>query len=400
MYKIPKGTQDLVGSTYTQVNDLIQRIEKQFVNAGGIPLETPVFERTDVLLGKYGEEAESKLIYKLADEGGEQLSLRYDLTVPFVRYAIESGIKQMRRYSIGKVYRRDQPNMKSGRFREFYQADFDIYGEKQEGMMAEATLLSCVASVLRDLGLSFTVLINDIENLKYLLTTKIGIENWRSVCPAIDKLDKQSFESIQPELAILGISADQMQLLQAYLQSSKPFFDKTSKDYASLCEIATLFGFRENLVFTNSLARGLDYYTGFIWEFKLTDHAASVSAGGRYDEMLQGPAVGISLGISRLVSYLPPPSQTWKEQYFVTTVGNIPILTKLSIIQKLQKATDLPVLYTFTEKDKKLNKVLTDCCTSYIRYLVIIAEDELSKGQFIVKDLKDKTQQNKDIITL
>ena len=172
MYKTAKGTKDLTGEEFYRVKFLIDIAEELFIANGGLPLDTPIFERTDVLLGKYGEEAETKLIYKLADQGGEDLSLRYDLTIPFVRYIKEHGIKKMRRYSIGKVYRRNQPNPRQGRLREFYQADFDIVGGKQDDMLTEATLLNIVARFMSKLNLKYKILINDVRNLQTILENK------------------------------------------------------------------------------------------------------------------------------------------------------------------------------------------------------------------------------------
>ncbi len=431
MYKIAKGTQDLTGESYRSIQDLISRVETEFQSAGGVPLETPVFERTDVLLGKYGEDAETKLIYRLADEGGEALALRYDLTVPFTRYVKENGIKQMRRYSIGNVYRRDQPNPKAGRFREFIQADMDIYGEKQEGMLAEATLLNAVCRVLKSLGLSFAILINDVRNLKYMLCEKLGLgggdrpckcrfaglaeppeiasEDCVSACnsggdfrkytAAIDKLDKQTFASLQPELTALGLTTDQQTTLADLLNSNTPFLEETKAEFASLCALAEVMGFRDNLVFTNSLARGLDYYTGFIWEFKLEGVASTISAGGRYDGLLNAPAVGISVGISRLATYIPKPVPEFRDLYYVTTVGTVGILDKMRVVKQLQDK-GYSVSYSLSLQDKKLGKVITDCCASYIRFVAIVGESELASGQFSIKDLKEKTQTVESICRL
>jgi histidyl-tRNA synthetase len=200
MWKVPKGTSDLTGKEYQITHRLIKTIEQEFIKHGGQPLETPVFERKDVLLGKYGEEAETKLIYNLADEGGELLALRYDLTIPFIRYIKENGIGNMRRYAIGKVYRRDQPNKNQGRLREFYQADFDIVGEKQDTMIAEGILLKIACIILNKYNIEYSILINDVKNLKTLLTEELKYEgDWKKLCPIIDKLDKQSFESLKSE---------------------------------------------------------------------------------------------------------------------------------------------------------------------------------------------------------
>lgn len=392
MYKVPKGTKDLYGLDYELIQDLTERVKREFVGAGGEPLETPVFERTDVLLGKYGEEADSKLIYNLKDEGGELLALRYDLTVPFTRFIKENGIKQMRRYSIGKVYRRDQPNIKSGRYREFIQADFDIYGEKQEGMLAEATVLNTVVRALKSYNLSFTILINDIRNLQYLLTTKLGIENWKALCPIIDKLDKQNFKSLKPEFSAVGLSEEKQNELEMLLLSSEPMIEQTQTDYKALLDLADVFGFKSNIIFTNSLARGLDYYTGFIWEFKLDSIASTISAGGRYDNLLGAPTVGISVGISRLASYLTPKNTDWVDKCYVTTIGNVELLDKMRIVKKLQDTMSIPITYSLSLDSKKLNKVIIACCTSYTRFVAIVAETELKDRKFILKDLKNETQ--------
>lgn len=397
MYKAPKGTKDLSGSEYDLIQDLTECVKREFIAAGGEPLETPVFERTDILLGKYGEEADTKLIYNLKDEGGELLALRYDLTIPFMRYVKENSIKQMRRYSVGKVYRRDQPNIKSGRYREFIQADFDIYGEKQEGMLAEATLLNTVVRALKSYDLSFKIQINDIRNLQYLLTTKLGIENWKALCPIIDKLDKQNFKSLNPEFLAVGLSEEKQNELESLLSLSEPMFEQTQNDYKALMDLADVFGFKANIVFTNSLARGLDYYTGFIWEFKLDGIASTISAGGRYDSLLGTSTVGISVGISRLSSYLTPKKPEWIDKVYVTTIGNVELLDKMRVVKKLQDTMTMPIIYSLSLDSKKLNKVITTCCTSYNRYVAIIAETELKDGKFILKDLKNETQTTIDL---
>ncbi len=125
-YVIAKGCMDYWDKSYQRLDNYKKILEEIFIFNGGIPLETPVFENKLVLMNKYGEEAETKLVFNLMEEGGEPLTLRYDHTVPFVRFVKENGIQKIRRYSIGKVYRRDQPQISKGRLREFYQADFDI----------------------------------------------------------------------------------------------------------------------------------------------------------------------------------------------------------------------------------------------------------------------------------
>lgn len=394
MYKVPKGTRDLCGDEYAAINRLIDVTKREFAGAGGEPLDTPVFERVDVLLGKYSEEADTKLIYRLADEGGELLALRYDHTVPFARYVKENGIKQMRRYCVGKVYRRDQPS--PGRYREFIQADFDIYGEKQAGMLAEFTCLNAVRRVLDSFSLHYTILVNDVRNLKHMLETAVGASEWRRVCPIIDKLDKQTFDALVPEFSAIGLSDAQIATLKAAIAVPAPMLSETIADFTTLTALAGVFGFGDKLVFTNSLARGLDYYTGFIWEIKLEGVASTISAGGRYDGLLDGQCVGVSIGISRLAAYIPPIKHEWRDEYFVATVGDVDILDKLRIINKLQMK-GLKIRYALTSTDKKPGKIISECCQAWIRYVVIVGESELTAGKFAIRDLKAKTQIEVDI---
>lgn len=395
MYKTAKGTKDLTGEEFYRVKFLIDIAEELFIANGGLPLDTPIFERTDVLLGKYGEEAETKLIYKLADQGGEDLSLRYDLTIPFVRYIKEHGIKKMRRYSIGKVYRRDQPNPRQGRLREFYQADFDIVGGKQDDMLTEATLLNIVARFMSKLNLKYKILINDVRNLQTILENKLRITNWLRITPIIDKLDKQSFETLIPEFLAVDptINLDELKLA---LNDPNPCNSDTASDFTKLKEAANIFGFSDFLIFTNTLARGLDYYTGFIWEVKIDGIDSSISAGGRYDNLLKTPTAGISFGISRIASIinLDQCNLSQNKDCFVATVGNISIADKLLVIKTLQNSNNYTaVLYDLTSENRKLCSVLAYAASSEITYVAIISENEWNAERIItIKNMKSRSE--------
>lgn len=398
LYKCPKGAVDLTGPTADRITDLSRLAERIFRANGGTLLETPVFERTDLLLGKYGEEAETKLIYRLADQGGEELALRYDLTVPFVRYVRENGIKKMRRYSIGKVYRRDQPNPGQGRLREFYQADFDILGGAQEGMMAEATLLAMGAEFFEAAQIPVTIVVNDVRNLRTLLA-RVGIPaaDVRRLTPVIDKLDKQTFETLVPEFvaasSILGAEPVLLVALRTALESTEPVDADSQADWARLVEgVDALGGAR--LAWSNSLARGLDYYTGFIWEMKGAS-TVSVAAGGRYDGLLGAPTCGISFGISRIAALVPavPAAPLQSRSCLVTTVGAVTAADKLRIVRALRNPEygfD-GVVYDFTTVDRKLGKVLSSADT---RFVAIVAEKEWAACRIVVvRDMLERTEQ-------
>jgi histidyl-tRNA synthetase len=164
-------------------------IRSTFKVHGAVEIDTPVFERKDVLLDKYGEE--SKLIYDLADQGGELLSLRYDLTVPLARYMATHNFSKLKRFHIGKVYRRDDPSIATGRFREFTQCDFDIAGPSSP-MVADAEILKTFVETLKNLDIEFKIKINDRRFLDLAITKKAGVkkELFNTVCSSIDKLDK------------------------------------------------------------------------------------------------------------------------------------------------------------------------------------------------------------------
>ena len=402
LYKCPKGAVDLTGPAADRITDLSRLAERIFRSNGGTLLETPVFERTDLLLGKYGEEAETKLIYRLADQGGEELALRYDLTVPFVRYVRENGIKKMRRYSIGKVYRRDQPNPGQGRLREFYQADFDILGGAQEGMMAEATLLAMGAEFFDAALIPATIFVNDVRNLRTLLS-RVGIPDVdvRRLTPVIDKLDKHTFEALVSEFVtaspVLGVEPTLLVALRAALESPDPVDADSLGDWVQLLEGMDALGVaRTRLVWSNSLARGLDYYTGFIWEMKVNNGmGSSVAAGGRYDELLGTPTCGISVGISRIAALVPvapaPPIQP--RICLVTTVGAVSTVDKLRIVRALRNVDDYGfdgVVYDLTAVDRKLGKVLGSAET---RFVAIVTETEWAAARIVtIRDLSDRTE--------
>jgi len=388
LYQCAKGTQDLVGADYDRIAFLRATAEDLFRANGGIPLDTPVFEYTGVLLGKYGDEADSKLIYQLADQGGGDLSLRYDLTIPFVRYVKENRIKKMRRYSIAKVYRRDQPNIRQGRLREFIQADFDILGGRQEGMMAEAVCLNIVMNFMRTLALPYTILVNDVRNLQYLLRERVGVDPalCRRLFPVIDKLDKQSFDALIPEFMTALPSLD-IERLRAALAETEPVCPETIADWALLRSLLPT----TELVFTNRLARGLDYYTGFIWEVTTPSCPSSISAGGRYDNLLETPTVGLSIGISRIASVAFPTPTEPKLDLLVTSVGVVSAVDRFRVVRELQALGEWSSVTCDLSTDaRKLGKVLSEAAG---RFVAIVAETEWNARRAVtIKDLETRTE--------
>eukprot|EP00382_Lankesteria_abbotti_P000526 CAMPEP_0113844362 /NCGR_PEP_ID=MMETSP0372-20130328/200_1 /TAXON_ID=340204 /ORGANISM="Lankesteria abbotti" /LENGTH=979 /DNA_ID=CAMNT_0000813367 /DNA_START=138 /DNA_END=3077 /DNA_ORIENTATION=- /assembly_acc=CAM_ASM_000359 len=333
--KVAKGTQDFNPLQMALREKIMNIIKGEFKLYGAVQIDTPVFELKETLLGKYGED--QKLIFDLKDQGGEQLSLRYDLTVPFARYAAAHNVEKIKRYHIAKVYRRDEPQMARGRFREFYQCDIDIAGSF-DLMVADSEIIAMLVGTLRrlepyiNIGATsttsgfFKVKLNHRKLLDALLSYCGVPDNlFRPICSAIDKLDKESWADVKREMMLKGLTEEVADSLHKYVFMEGSSRDKLSnlKQNSDLIatldakqaidEIELLFDYLDgpdvskDVSFDLSLARGLDYYTGIIYEAVLMEASVgSVAAGGRYDElvgMFSGkpvPAVGVSLGIERI----------------------------------------------------------------------------------------------------
>ncbi|KAK3383151.1 hypothetical protein B0T24DRAFT_36693 [Lasiosphaeria ovina] len=369
--KTPKGTIDWDGSDMIIREKIFSTITEVFKRHGGVTIDTPVFELREILAGKYGED--SKLIYDLADQGGELCSLRYDLTVPFARYlAMHKNITQIKRYHIAKVYRRDQPAVKKGRMREFYQCDFDIAGAF-DPMIPDAEIIRIINEVFDSLGWqgAYTIKLNSRKILDGIFQVCGVPENLiRPISSAVDKLDKMPWEDVRKEMVDekgldpavadkIGkwvVLKGQRDLLEKLKQdedlSENPSMQQGFADLEALFTYLEYFGALHTVSFDLSLARGLDYYTGVIYEV-VTEGSApevsasaaaaaaasdsvsktprkksgkpgdpdedrsndptvgigSVAAGGRYDNLVgmfsgksQVPCVGISFGIDRIFS--------------------------------------------------------------------------------------------------
>lgn len=408
--KPPKGTIDLYSSDYDKISYYKIQLENIFIQEGGVGLETPVFEQREILLNKYGEEAETKLVFNLEDNGSddaEKYTLRYDLTIPKIRFIKSKSIDKARIYSIGKVYRRDNPS--AGRFREFYQADFDIIGEDSSSLINELILLKMASNFIKKNNLgSFRILINDTENLrcmlekifKYSKKSDIELDNkkFKSICSTIDKLDKYSFDKLKTEFMSKGLTQEQIELLEKMLSDDKYSNQESEKKITKLIEMSKQFGFNSNIKFTPYLARGLDYYKGIIFEIVLDNFNSTIISGGRYDGLIDFDSmslIGISFGLSRILNLLPEPSQNkWKPIYMLTTISkSISLENKLNICSKLETKFNTNIMIASELDEKKLIKTITSCVQKYIKYLFVIAPDELKKKQVILKDLENSTQE-------
>ncbi|XP_030067634.1 histidine--tRNA ligase, cytoplasmic [Microcaecilia unicolor] len=423
--KTPKGTRDYNPKQMAIREKVFNTIIGCFKRHGAETIDTPVFELKETLTGKYGED--SKLIYDLKDQGGELLSLRYDLTVPFARYLAMNKITNIKRYHIAKVYRRDNPAMTRGRYREFYQCDFDIAG-KYDPMIPDAECLKIIHEILTELQLGdFQIKVNDRRILDGIFAVcGVSDNKFRTICSSVDKLDKTLWEDVKNEMVgekgLAPEAADQigayvrlsggMALVEQLLQDPRLSQNKLAleglEDIKMLFQYLTLFGVTDNVSFDLSLARGLDYYTGVIYEAVLlqnqgevqiqqqNDHAeesvsvGSVAGGGRYDELVgmfdakgrKVPCVGLSIGIERIFSIMEQKVEASEEkvrttetQVLVAAAQKKLLEERLKLISELwDSGIKAEMLY---KKNPKLLNQLQYCEETGIPLVAIIGEQEL-----------------------
>jgi len=335
--KTPKGMRDYGPAEMAIRQHVFEKIIGVFKLHGAVTIDTPVMELKETLTGKYGED--SKLIYDVADQGGELLSLRYDLTVPFARYVAQNRIDKIKRYHIARVYRRDQPAMNRGRYREFYQCDFDIAGQ-YEPMMPDAECVKIVSQILTALELNdFTIKVNHRCLLDGMFAVcGVPEPKFRTICSAVDKLDKEEWACVRAEMidekGLDAASADKIgeyvklsggtELAQKLEADAALMANESAKkgveDMRKLLQFCDVYGCLDKVSFDLSLARGLDYYTGVIYEAVLPplpsgERVGSVAGGGRYDNLVgmfaggkgRGsvvPCVGVSMGVERIFTIM------------------------------------------------------------------------------------------------
>lgn len=331
--KVPKGTRDYLPEQMSIRDKAFTIIRRVFKRHGAVEIDTPVFELKETLTGKYGED--SKLIYDLADQGGEMLALRYDLTVPFARFLAVNAVGNIKRFHIGKVYRRDQPALSRGRYREFYQCDFDIAGVYGR-MVPDSECLAVACEILDALPIGdFGIKLNHRRLLDAILDISgVPADRFRTICSAVDKLDKEPWSEVRREMiedkGLAGDVADRIGEfvvlkgkpweMYKLLTEGKKFGDhkeaaEAMEDLRICFEYLEAMDKLQFISFDLSLARGLDYYTGVIYEAVCMNgntQVGSIGGGGRYDNLVSmfqeagkvTPCVGVSVGIERVFTLM------------------------------------------------------------------------------------------------
>ncbi|XP_021931668.1 histidine--tRNA ligase, cytoplasmic isoform X2 [Zootermopsis nevadensis] len=419
--KTPKGTRDYGPSQMAIRADVFNKIISVFKRHGAETIDTPIFELKEVLTGKYGED--SKLIYDLADQGGEILSLRYDLTVPFARYLAMNKISNIKRYHMAKVYRRDNPAMMRGRYREFYQCDFDIAGQ-YDPMIPDVECVRVVSEILTSLQLGdFLIKVNHRQLLDGLFEAcGVPPDKFRTICSSVDKLDKSPWEEVHNEMVNeKGLSpavadcigkyvrlSGKTELVEQLLQDEMLVGQcKSARDGLEALRLflkyCTLYGLQDQVSFDLSLARGLDYYTGVIYEAVLlsdtkTEHGessgvGSIAGGGRYDNLVgmfdpkhkNVPCVGVSIGVERVFSVLEARLASNKTKVRTTEVEVFVASAQKNLLEDRMKLckelwdSNIKAEHSY-KRNPKLLAQLQYCEEMGIPLAAILGESELARG--------------------
>jgi len=418
--KTAKGARDFQPEQMAIREKVLNKIINVFKCHGAVTIDTPVFELKEVLTGKYGED--SKLIYDLKDQGGEILALRYDLTVPFARYCAMNKIQSIKRYQIAKVYRRDNPSISRGRYREFYQCDFDIAG-LFDAMVPDAECVKIVKDILQAMEVGkFVIKVNHRQILDGIFEVcGVAQDMFRTICSSVDKLDKSPWEEVRKEMVeeknLDPAAADRIgeyvkhsgglalidELLEKDLGKNKSA-KAGLEDMKLFLKYSELFGCSDVVSFDLSLARGLDYYTGIIYEAILTDEnkdekgedirVGSVAGGGRYDKLVgmfaekknaDVPCVGVSIGIERLFSIME--SNVAKNKSLIRTKDTeiyVASAQKNLLEERMKLCTllwdaGIKAEQSYKKNPKMLNQ-LQYCEEESIPYALVIGESEIQQG--------------------
>jgi histidyl-tRNA synthetase len=434
---IPKGTRDFGPQEMMRRNYIFDTIRSVFKTYGYLPIETPSMENLSTLMGKYGEEGD-KLLFKILNSGNflEKLSpsdemwsdykkmtaeisekgLRYDLTVPFARFVVQHQNEisfPFKRYQIQPVWRADRPQ--KGRYREFFQCDVDVVGSSS--LYYEAELVQILNDVFNKLGIRVVAKLSNRKILSGIAEIIGEADKIIDITVAIDKLDKIGIEKVNEELIEKGLTKDAVEKLQPILNLTGSNDEKLSKlenlfrgieiGLSGIEELRAVFNYLKitpvetECELDLTLARGLNYYTGAIFEVKALDAAmGSISGGGRYDNLtgifgLPGVSgVGISFGADRIydvmneLNLFPEESQTGTRILFAN-FGETEMNYCLPVLQQLRKQNIPAEIYPEAAKMKKQMGYAND---KMIPFVALAGENELKEGKFTLKNMTSGEQ--------
>nr|WP_298659597.1 histidine--tRNA ligase [uncultured Flavobacterium sp.] len=445
---IPKGTRDFSSAEVSKRNYIFSIIKSNFEQFGFQPIETPTFENSETLMGKYGEEGD-RLIFKILNSGDylekvdtqllqekntkkltskiSEKALRYDLTVPFARYVVQHQNElefPFKRYQIQPVWRADRPQ--KGRFREFYQCDADVVGSNS--LWQEVEFIQLYDTVFTQLGLKgVTIKINNRKILSGIAEVIGASDKLIDFTVALDKLDKIGEEGVKKEMIQKGISAQALEKVQPLFSFTGTINEKIAKleqllqasseglkgveELQFICDALSILGLQTaNFDLDVTLARGLNYYTGAIFEVAAPEGVAmgSIGGGGRYDDLTgifglkNMSGVGISFGLDRIYLVLEeldlfPDTVTTKPQALFLNFGQNEAIYALQSISQLRSAGVRVELYPDASK---LDKQFKYAEKKGIPFVVLVGEEEMKNREFKLKNLATGEQRTVTLAAL
>jgi len=405
------GFMELLPNEQILFEQMKQKIEKTYQRFGFLPLDTPILELSEVLLAKAGGETE-KQIYRF-QKGDSDISMRFDLTVPLAKYVAKNYGNlsfPFRRYQIGKVYRGEKAQ--KGRYREFYQCDIDIIGDGELEVINDAEIPSVIYNLINELGFSnFTICINNRKILNGLFEQINQKENSAEILRIIDKIEKIGKDNVINEIKQLGVNDDSVNKIISFIEIDgttdkkikklenlnfeNPVFIKGLEEIKEVIKYIRIFGVPDtNFKLDLTIARGLDYYTGTVYETFLNDYRelGSVCSGGRYENLAENytkqklPGVGISIGLTRLFYKLNELNLIKAEKYSMADVLIIPMVEDLSkpieIASKLRENGINTEIYL---NNKKVKAKLKYADKLKIPFVIVIGEDEINSNIVKIK---------------
>jgi histidyl-tRNA synthetase len=436
-YTIPKGTRDFTPQEMIRRNYVFGHIRQVFNQYGYVPIETPAMENLSTLTGKYGEEGD-KLLFKILNSGNylsgitpaeisednlnrltlkiAEKGLRYDLTVPFARFVVQHLNEitfPFKRYQIQTVWRADKPQ--KGRYREFYQCDVDVIGSNS--LMNEVELVQIIHDIFKSLDIRVVTKLNNRKILAGIAEIAGMPERFTDLTIALDKLDKIGPEKVREELTGKGFTQDELEKIYPFLELRGSYLEKVSilrarlegslQGTEGISEMETIFerlkilGIDEGCELDITLARGLNYYTGTIFEVKAKDvEIGSICGGGRYDDLtgifgLPGVSgVGISFGADRIYDVLIalnrfPVNEVSNTRVLFVNFGEKEEKFCLQLAAQLRESGIVTEIYPDPGKMKKQLKYADQ---KQIPLVVLVGEDEISSGNVAVKSMKSGEQ--------
>lgn len=417
------GFMELNPNDQVKFDQMKETIQHSYERFGFLPLDTPIIELSEVLLAKAGGETE-KQIYRF-NKGETDLSLRFDLTVPLAKYVAEYYNElafPFKRYQIGKVYRGEKAQ--KGRYREFYQCDIDIIGDGELSIINDAQIPSIIYNTFKELGFdNFTICINNRKILNGLFKNLGLSEEATEILRIIDKIEKIGEEAVKGELEVLGIDTSSIEKIISFvsiggtvdeklialkeLNIADELFESGVQELSDVIKCIRSFGVPEDF-FTIDLkiARGLDYYTGTVYETFLNDFRkiGSVCSGGRFDNLAEYytdkklPGVGISIGLTRLFYQLSQMNAIKANRESVSQVLIIPMDEEkedcLKIASELRNSGINTDIYF---EDAKMKKKMKYADKWNIPFVIIIGEEERTSKLYSLKNMKEGTQQKLSI---